>query len=98
MAGNVTYGLDIDTVNDSADNSYTTNRLYIQGYFGSDGIDLQSNTKYWAVTAYSSPTRTHIELCGAVEPVSYGTVKTSSDGSTWADTGLGAFPKLFLFQ
>jgi len=52
----------------------------------------------WAVTAYSARTRTHLELCGAVEPVSYGTVKTSSDGSTWADAGLGAFPKLFLFQ
>ena len=98
VAGNGTYGLDIDTVNDSSGNSYTTNRLYIQGYFGSDGVDLQANTKYWAVTAYSAPTRTHLELCGAVEPVSYGTVKTSSDGSTWADAGLGAFPKLFLFQ
>jgi hypothetical protein len=52
----------------------------------------------WAVTAYSAPTRTHIELCGAVEPVSYGTVKISSDASTWADAGLGAFPKLLFFQ
>ena len=86
------------TVSDAGGINYTTNRIPVQGYFGASGITLQSNTKYWLVLTYSDTTRVDFERCGAPDPASYGTVKISSDGSTWASGNVGYFPKIFMFR
>jgi hypothetical protein len=86
------------TVTDVSNNSYTTHRIPTQGYFGSSGLNLQANTKYWLVAVYSASTNVDLERCGAPDPASYGTVKVSSDGSSWSTGNVGYFPKLFLFK
>jgi hypothetical protein len=86
------------TVADEAGTTYTTNRIPTQAFFGTNGVSLNSNTKYWLVLTYPNSTSVDLERCGAPDPASYGTVKISADGSTWTSGNVGYFPKIFMFR
>lgn len=95
------YGLEGtgSVANDRSNNSFDTRgTIPTQGYLGSAGLALQSNTKYWAVNVYSGATRPDVARCGPPEPTAYGRTKISSDGSTWSNGNVGYLPRVVLYE
>jgi hypothetical protein len=85
--------------NDRNSNSFDTRgTIPTQGYLGSAGLALQSNTRYWAVNVYSAATRPDVARCGPAEPTAYGQTKISSDGATWSNAGVGYLPRIVLYE